>query len=85
MEHPEKSGLSTPIHMPSQETFNTNLVGNFSDLWQLFIHLILINVTKVTVISRWQTNADLAESQNQIQFGAKERISSRTELKEPFG
>jgi hypothetical protein len=29
MEHLEKSGLSTPIRMPSQETFNTNMVDNF--------------------------------------------------------
>jgi hypothetical protein len=29
MGHPEKSGLSTPICKPSQETFNTNMVENF--------------------------------------------------------
>jgi hypothetical protein len=67
MEHPEKSGLSAPIRMPSQENFNP------------------INISDVTVIGRWQTNADSAESQKQIQFGAKLRISSRTKLKEPFG
>jgi hypothetical protein len=84
MEHPQKFRLSTPIGMPSQEIFNTNIVANFRSSRTAIYMPYSDKHNESYSIGRLQTNADSAECRKQIQFGAKIRISPRTELNEPF-
>jgi hypothetical protein len=86
MKHPEKSGLSTPILMPSQETFNTNMVSNF-----------LSSPTAIYTPYSDKHNKSYSHRQvaDQRRFSRKSETNSfwskgkdffsRTELKEPFG
>jgi hypothetical protein len=86
IEHLKKSELLTPIWIQSQKTFNTNIVDS---VLNFFMHPYTTysvkqnqsySDPKTAWINRFQQKVG-----NRFNFGARVRISSRTQLKEQFG